>query len=343
VKPLRLGVFTLRVSQDILGAILTAKIIFMGTPDFAVPSLQALITSPCPSILRGGWEVVAVVTQPDRPKGRGKKLTPPPVKVIAEQAGIKVLQPATLKAEEAVTQLVALEPDLIVVAAFGQILRKNVLELPAHGCLNVHASLLPRWRGASPVTAAIRSGDSETGVTIMRMDEGLDTGPIIARRSSSIRSNHTGSSLTQELAELGAMLLVETLPAWLLGQIEAQPQDNNLATMTRLLKKQDGEIEWTQSAAEIERQVRAFSPWPGTFTHGPRGQIKILTVNLAGESVVGPNRAEPGLVFKHKRAVYVATGQGAIHLLSVQPAGKKAMTAEALLNGQPDLLGARLG
>lgn len=319
------------------------RIIFMGTPEFAVPVLEALLTAPVPSELPGGWEVVAVITQPDRPKGRGKKLTPPPVKVVAERAGVKVLQPATLKSDEAVAQLVALKPDLIVVAAFGQILRKNVLELPAHGCLNVHASLLPRWRGASPVTAAIRAGDAVTGVTIMHMDEGLDTGPIIARRTTSILSDHTGSSLAQELAELGASLLVDILPGWLLGQIEAQPQDNELATVTHLLKKQDGQVDWTQPAAEIDRQVRAFWPWPGTFTNGPRGQIKILTVNLADESVVGTAQTEPGRVFKHNRAVYVATGQGAIRLLSVQPAGKKVMAAEAWLNGQPDVLGARLG
>lgn len=319
---------------------MTARIIFMGTPDFAVPSLNALIDA---STLKD-WEVVAVVTQPDRPKGRGKQLACPPVKVAAQAAGISVLQPSTLKSEEAVAELAALKPDVIVVAAFGQILRKNVLEMPPFGCLNVHASLLPRWRGASPVTAAIRAGDTRTGITLMRMDIGLDTGPIIAQQSVSIAPEHTGGSLTEELAVSGGMLLVETLPKWLSGQIEAQPQNNDLATVTRLLKKQDGAIDWTQPAVEIERQVRAFSPWPGTFTLGPRGQIKILNLDITDETVSESNQNEPGTVFKRRKKIYVAAGKGtAVQLIDVQPAGKKAMTAEALLNGQPDLLGAKLG
>jgi methionyl-tRNA formyltransferase len=318
---------------------LTAKIIFMGTPDFAVPSLKALIDAST----QQGWEIVAVVTQPDRPKGRGKQLAPPPVKVEAEAAGIHVLQPRALKSEEAVAGLAALNPDVIVVAAFGQILRKNVLDLPPFGCLNIHASLLPRWRGASPVTAAIRAGDTETGITIMRMDVGLDTGPIISQQSVTITPEHTGGSLTEKLAEVGGALLVETLPKWLSGQIKARPQDDSLATKTRLLKKQDGAIDWTQPAVEIERQVRAFLPWPGTFTFGPRGQIKILKVSLADETVSESNQNEPGTVFRHGKKIYVAAGKGAVRLIDVQPAGKKAMAAEALLNGQPDLLGAKLG
>ncbi len=318
---------------------MSARIIFMGTPDFASPSLKALI-----NVSSGeAGEVVAVVTQPDRPKGRGKKLMPPPVKVVAEAAGIKVLQPLTLKSEEAVAELVALQPDLIVVAAFGQILRKNVLDLPPHGCLNVHASILPRWRGASPVTAAIKAGDTETGVTLMQMDAGLDTGPIIAQRSMPITAEHTGGSLTQELAELGAALLVDTLPAWLSGKIEALPQDDSLATKTRLLKKQDGELNWSQPAAEIECRIRAYSPWPGSFTHGPRGPIKVLAVEVDHDIAIKSGSEVPGTVFKRHREVYVTTGAGAVRLVSVQPAGKKAMAATAMLNGQPELLGAQLG
>jgi methionyl-tRNA formyltransferase len=325
---------------------LVAKIIFMGTPDFAVPALTALIT-PLSSLpergrLREGWEVVAVVTQPDRPSGRGKKLAPPPVKVVAEKTGIKVLQPATLKTEEAVAELAALEPDLIVVAAFGQILRKNVLTLPPYGCLNIHASLLPRWRGAAPVAAAIRAGDTETGVTLMQMDEGLDTGPIIVQRAIPITPGHSGGTLTAELAELGATLLVETLPAWLSGEIDVRSQDNRQATLAPRLKKQDGELDWTQSALELERQVRAFSPWPGTFTYGPRGQIKVLAMEVV-EGMTPPSYGKPGILFKHKRGAYVATGKGVVRLVTVQPAGKKAMTAEAMLNGKDDLWGRRLG
>jgi methionyl-tRNA formyltransferase len=241
-----------------------------------------------------------------------------------------------------VAELAALEPDLIVVAAFGQILRQNVLALPPHGCLNIHASLLPRWRGAAPVAAAIRAGDAETGVTLMLMEAGLDTGPMIARRTVPIIPQHTAGTLTAELAELGAVLLLETLPSWFAGDIEPQPQDNSQATLAPRLKKEQGAINWTQSAVEIERQVRAFDPWPGTFTAGPRGPFKVLAVEVTSE-VIDPPQAEPGLIFKQQGRVYVTTGQGVVCLVIVQPAGKKEMAAEAMLNGQPELLGAQLG
>lgn len=316
----------------------------MGTPDFAVPALSALITPPPPPLqgggVREGYKVVAVVTQPDRPSGRGKQLIPSPVKRLAQSAGLKVLQPETLKDEAAVAELAALEPDLMVVAAFGQILRQNVLTLPLYGCINIHASRLPRWRGAAPVAAAIRAGDAETGVTLMLMDTGLDTGPMLARRSVPITPQHTAGTLTAELAEVGATLLLETLPAWFAGHIEPQPQDNSQATLAPRLKKEQGAIHWTQSAVEIERQVRAFDPWPGTFTEGPRGPFKILVVEVA--EMIDPPQARPGTVFKYQGRVYVSTGQGVVRLVIVQPAGKKEMTAEAMLNGQPELLGARL-
>jgi methionyl-tRNA formyltransferase len=313
---------------------LSAKIIFMGTPDFAVPSLKALI--------KNQYEVVAVVTQPDRPSGRGKRLTPPPVKVVAEAAGLKVMQPERLRNEAVVTELAALQPDLIMVAAFGQILRQNVLDLPSYGCLNVHASLLPRWRGASPVTAAIRAGDTETGITLMKMDIGLDTGPILAQRAIPIQPHHTGGTLTAELAELGASLLIETLPDWLAGRIQARPQDDALATLAPRLKKEEGEIDWSRPAVEIERQIRAFSPWPGTFTCHGSDQIKLLAAEVARLEPPAPAYQKPGTLFKLQREVYVTTGQGVIRLTSVQPAGRKAMPAEAMLNGQPNLQGAKL-
>lgn len=309
------------------------RIIFMGTPDFAVPTLTTLIESE--------YKLVAVVTQPDRPRGRGKKLMPSPVKVVAQKAGIPVLQPKTLRDETAVTELASFKPDLIVVAAFGQILRQNVLTLPPHGCINVHASLLPRWRGAAPVAAAIRAGDSETGVTIMLMDEGMDTGPMLAHRAIPITSTHTRETLTAELAELGGTLLVETLPAWLAGDLTPEPQDDRQATLAPRLKKEEGAIDWSQRAVEIERQVRAFYPWPGTFTYGPRGQFKILAAEVAGQ-VTPPAQSDPGTVFEHQKEVYVATGQAALRLISVQPAGKKEMSAAAMLNGQPELIGAQL-
>jgi methionyl-tRNA formyltransferase len=255
---------------------------------------------------------------------------------------LKVLQPETLKDEVAMAELAAFEPDVIVVAAFGQILRQNVLTLPPYGCINIHASLLPRWRGAAPVAAAIRAGDAETGVTLMLMDAGLDTGPMIACQTIPITPQHTTGTLTAELAELGADLLLETLPAWFAGEIDPQPQDNSQATLAPRLKKEQGAINWIQSAVEIERQVRAFDPWPGTFTEGPRGPFKVLAVEVVAEGVNQP-QARPGTVFKYQGRVYVTTGQGTVRLVTVQPAGKKEMTAEAMLNGQPELVGARLG
>jgi methionyl-tRNA formyltransferase len=306
----------------------------MGTPDFSVPGLSALIESP-------DYEVVAVVTQPDRRKGRGQQVMPPPVKEVAMVAGVPVMQPETLRNHDVVAELKALKPDVIIVAAFGQILRTDVLTLPPHGCLNIHASLLPRWRGASPVAAAIMAGDVETGVTLMKMNEGLDTGPMIAKRAVPIEPTHTRGSLTDELAELGARLLIDSLPAWLNGQIEARPQDDSLATKAPLLTKAEGEIDWCKSAIEIERHVRAFYPWPGTFTQGIKGQFKVLNVELP--DVINPHSDQPGTVFKHQKQVYVSTGAGVIHLLTVQPTGKKSMPGEAMLNGQPMLWGTQLG
>lgn len=312
---------------------MSANVVFMGTPEFAVPSLEALLAGP--------FSVVAVVTQPDRPSGRGKKLTPPPVKLVAEAAGIPVLQPKSLRKADAFESLAAFRPDVIVVAAFGQILRPNVLQLPPHGCINVHASLLPRWRGAAPINAAIRAGDAETGVTIMKMDEGLDTGPMLAKRAVPITPQHTAGSLTAELARVGGELLVETLSAWLAGRLQPQPQNDSQATLAPRLNKEEGNIDWSLAAVDIERLVRAFDPWPGTFTFGPRGQLKILAVEVV--SLPDLPAHPPGTLFKHHKMPLVATGNGAVRLQLVQPAGKKAMSAEAMLNGMPDLWGAQLG
>ncbi len=313
---------------------MTTRIVYMGTPDFAVPALSALIDN--------SHNVVGVVTQPDRRSGRGKKITPPPVKVVAEAAGLPVLQPESLKNEADQQALFDLAPDLIVVAAFGQILKKEVLDFPQHGCINIHASLLPRWRGAAPISAAIRAGDGETGVTLMQMDVGLDTGPMIVHRAIPITAQHTTGNLTEELASLGANLLIGTLPAWLAGEITPTPQDNELATLAPRLKKEEGRIDWTEEAVAIERQVRAFSPWPGTFTNGPRGQIKVHEVRLAPE-VKASNNQHPGTLFKQQRKIYVNTGSGVLQLVTVQPAGKKTMPVEAVVNGQPEIVGSRLG
>lgn len=311
------------------------RLIFMGTPEFAVPSLVALINQP-------DYEIVAVVTQPDRRQGRGKKLTPPPIKVTALEAGLTVLQPETLRAPDDAAELARLKPDLIVVAAFGQILKPHLLDLPPHGCLNVHASLLPRWRGASPIAAAIHAGDRETGITLMKMNEGLDSGDIISQRAMPIQPTHTRATLTDDLAELGGSLLIDTLPDWLTHKIAARPQDESGVTLAPRLKKEAGNIDWSQSAIDIERLVRAYDPWPSAYTTTPHGRFKVITAELAS-TLENPYPDQPGILFNHEKRAYVSTGDGVLRLTMVQPAGKKAMPAEAMLNGQPQLWGNRLG
>ena len=309
---------------------MTPRIIFMGTPDFAVPTLRKLHQQ---------FEVVMVVTQPDRPSGRGRKLELSPVKQVAMENNLPLLQPRTLRHAETLSQLRALAAEVIVVAAFGQILRPAVLTMPPHGCLNIHASLLPRWRGAAPVAAAIRAGDSQTGVTIMQMDEGLDTGPILAQRAIPIGPQHNRASLTAELADLGADLLLDTLPDWLAGQITPQAQDDALATMARQIKKDTGQIDWRQSALEIERHIRAFHPWPGTYTFWQNQRLKIISATVAS---AGSQPKQAGTVYMWQDEVAVATGQGSIILDQIQLAGKRALPAKIFVNGNPTFITAQL-
>ena len=306
------------------------RIVFMGSPDFSVPSLAAL--------LAGKYDVVAVVTQPDRPAGRGRKLAPSPVKVYAEEHGLPVLQPPALKAPEAVDALADLQPDLIVVAAFGQILRPAVLDLPAHGCINVHASLLPRWRGAAPVQAAILAGDQVTGSTIMRMDPGMDTGPILAQAGLAIQPGDTGGTLTGRLAQQGADLLVETLPRWLAGEITPQPQDERLATVCRPLRKEQGVIDWTRPAVELARAVRAFNPWPAASATWQGQQLKVLRAM----ALPGQAGDQPGRVVQVVGGVAAATGDGLLLLEIVQLAGRNAASIDDFVRGQRGFVGSLL-
>lgn len=311
-----------------------ARIVFMGTPAFAVPSLAALIEAK--------YDIVAIVTQPDAPAGRGRQLKPSPVKLLAQQYGLPVLQPDSLKPPEVVETLRALAPDVIVVAAFGQILRQNVLDLPRHHCLNVHASLLPRWRGASPVSAAIAAGDTVTGVTIMLMEAGLDSGPILAQREEPIRPDDTTGTLTERLARVGAALLIETLPRWLAGEITPRKQDESYVTLAGRLKKEDGKLDWSRSAEELERHVRAMSPWPSAFTTWQGKQLKILRAELA---IVEQRETLPsGTVLIDRNHVYVQCGNGGrLRLVEVQLEGKRAMDADAFARGHPELAGSVLG
>ncbi len=258
------------------------RVVFMGTPAFAVPSLRALLDAH--NIAGRPARLVAVVTQPDRPAGRGGRVQLGPVKSAALAAGIPVLQPERLRRPESMAELRSYAPDLIVVAAFAQILSREVLELPRYGCLNVHASLLPRWRGASPIAAAILAGDASSGVTIMKMDAGLDTGPLLAVRAIALRADETTGTLTARLAELGAELLAETLGPWIGGALTPAPQDDAQATLTRTLRKEDGRIDWhDRDAGLIARMTRAYDPWPGAFTTYAGRTLKLWLAEALAE------------------------------------------------------------
>jgi methionyl-tRNA formyltransferase len=308
-----------------------ARIIFMGTPEFAVPSLLAL-DEHC--------TIVGVVTQPDRRAGRGRRITTSPVKEAALQRGLPIFQPQTLRSPEAVAHLQHWQPDLVVVAAFGQILQPAVLDLAPRGALNIHASLLPRYRGAAPIPAAILAGDPYTGVTLMQMDEGLDTGPIVARVESAIETGDTTASLTGRLADLGAKLLIEVLPAWLAGEIQAQPQDDSEATYCRPLRKEDGWLDWTEKAIHLDRVVRACYPWPGAYTTWQGQRLKVLRARPQPEREASGG---PGLVTALEEGLHVVTGAGALELLEVQLAGKGALPAATFAQGQRALVGGFLG
>ncbi len=307
------------------------RIVFMGTPEFAVPALEALADA---------HQVVGTITQPDRKAGRGRELHPSPVKEVALERDLPLFQPRTLRQPAAVAQLAAWEPDVIVVAAFGQILRQNVLNLSPHGCLNIHASLLPRWRGAAPVAAAILTGDEVTGVTIMKMDAGLDTGPILAQREEPIHPDDTCATLAERLSRIGAELLIETLPPYLAGELIPQSQPEEGVTHAPQLRKEDGRIDWHKSAVELAQQVRAFTPWPGAFTTLQEKHFKILkAMPLPGWRGDAP----PGTIVTLANGCAVATGKGALRLEEVQLAGKRPMDIEAFLCGQRECVGTCLG
>lgn len=306
---------------------MTARIVFMGSPEFALPTLQKLAER---------YPVIGVITQPDRPAGRGREMKPPPVKLLAESLGLPVIQPIRLRAPEAMEQLRAWAPDLIIVAAFGQILRQEVLDLPPHGCLNVHASLLPRWRGAAPINAAILNGDEQTGVTIMRMDAGVDTGPILSQKAIPIEPEDTAATLGEKLAQLGADLLIETLPPYLAGKLQPQPQDEALATYAPMLKKEDSWLDFRRPAAVLARQVRAYHPWPGTFYDGwSGGYLKVLRARPLPEAALPEaiTQPKPGTRAIYQGLPAVRAADGWLVLEEVQPAGKKAMPGKTFLLG----------
>lgn len=308
------------------------RVIFMGTPDFAVPCLEQLMLD--------GYPVVAVYTQPDKTVGRGSSLVPSPVKKAALSQQLPVVQPVSLKTAEAAAQLNDYQPDVIVVAAYGQILPQPVLDIPRHRCLNLHASLLPKYRGASPVTAAIRAGDEFTGISIMLMEQGVDTGPVLAREPILILPQDTTGSLTTKLSSVAARLLGNILPRWQRGEITPEPQDDAAATYCKPINKADGRLDWRLPALDLGRWVRAFQPRPGCFTRWQGKRLEIIeALPLPGEAKLEPGRVV-ALTLAGEGAVFgIHSGDGILGVLKVQMEGKRAMPAAEFLRGQRQLIG----
>ena len=306
--------------------------VFFGSPEDAVPALAAVIDA--------GHTVAAVYTRPDREAGRKRQPTPTPVRVAAEARGLRVETPAGLRGAEVQETLRSLNADVFIVAAYGRILPPEVLAMPRLGAVNIHPSLLPRYRGPSPVATALRDGDAETGVSVMLLDEGMDSGPLLAQ-SSPVPLNGTerADELTARLFRMGAEMLPGVLDALEAGSLTPTPQDESRVTVTRLIEKEDGNIDWSLPAAEIERMTRAFYPWPGAFTSLAGRNLKILSAVPAGEGKSAP----AGTVSVRERKIFVATGDGELELLEVQPEGKRPMSARDFLNGTPGLDGAVLG
>lgn len=318
------------------------KIVFMGTPDFAVPSLKALLSA--------GHQVVGVVTQPDRPKGRGQKLAPPPVKAAALEAGLKTFQPEKIKTAEFTATLKKMAPELIVVAAFGQLLSEEILQLPGYGCINVHASLLPKYRGAAPIHWSVIKGESETGVTIMQMERGLDTGDMIVSESIPILSSDTTGTIHDKLALLGAQLLVKAVEEIAVGTARGIPQDHQQSTYAPLLTKDTEKIDWTKSSMDIYNLIRGLNPWPGAYTKNGDKVLKVWASSACTiDCIPGPipelTGYPPGQILGNIPDVgfAVATGNGCIALTEVQLQGSRRMKAEDFMRGYHLAKGTILG
>ncbi|MFD0965619.1 methionyl-tRNA formyltransferase [Seminibacterium arietis] len=305
------------------------NIIFAGTPDFAAQHLQELLNSQ--------HKVIAVYTQPDKPAGRGKKLQASAVKILAEQHNLLVYQPKSLRKEQAQAELLALNPDVIVVVAYGLILPKAVLDIPKFGCLNVHGSLLPRWRGAAPIQRAIWAGDQQTGVTIMQMNEGLDTGDMLHKVYCDIQPTDTSADLYQKLAQIAPKALIDVLNQLDEGKFCPQKQDDNVASYADKLSKEEAKINWNHTALQLERNIRAFNPWPISYftLNDPQGNLQTLKVYQA-QVLPHQNKVAGTILSADKNGIQIATSDGVLNLLQLQPAGKKVMSAQDLLNGRAD-------
>jgi methionyl-tRNA formyltransferase len=306
------------------------KLVFFGTPDFAVPSLESLV--------RSRHDLAAVVTQPDRPKGRGLKTVPSPVKRVARKHGLDILQPERASTPEFVQKIRSIAPDLVVVVAYGEILGRELLEVPKHGAVNLHASLLPKYRGSAPIQAAILNGDDTTGVTVIRMDEGMDTGDILAQAEAPIGENDTAGTVHDTLARVGAEVLTETVDRIDAGTVTEQPQDHDLATYTNRLRKEDGVINWNMPTKKLHTFVRAMNPWPLAHTRG--GGFRVWRTSVPSDRM---ERAEPGTVVRaDERGLCVATPDGALRIEQIQVAGGTPMSASEFLRGHPLRVGEKL-
>ena len=303
------------------------RTIFMGTPDFAVPGLRRLLSA-------ADFEVIAVYTQPDKPVGRKQILTPPPVKTIAQAAGITVCQPEKIKTET--ENIAGLKPDLIVVIAYGKIIPQSILDIPAYGCINVHASLLPKYRGAACLNAPILNGDQETGITVMKMEAGLDTGPILHQEKIKLNGKETLEELHDCLSQLGAKILIPVLQDYCHGRIEPKIQNETEASYVGLVKKEDGKIDPKKTAVEIERQIRALNPWPGTFLLLPNNEhLKILSAQAEN----GVNNKKIGEIYVKDGRLYLACGQNSLLILKLQRQNRNALTASDFLKGNQEIIG----
>ncbi|WP_166268652.1 methionyl-tRNA formyltransferase [Marinobacter caseinilyticus] len=303
------------------------RIVFAGTPDFAATALQALLAH--------NHQIVGVYSQPDRPSGRGRKLSPSPVKQVALQANLPVFQPEGLKSDEAQAELAALQPDLMIVAAYGLILPRAVLDIPRLGCLNIHASLLPRWRGAAPIQRAIAAGDAETGITIMQMAEGLDTGDMLVKIATPIWPDDTGGRLHDRLSDLGGDAILQALAGLEAGALSPEPQDDGLACYAHKLTKVDGHIDWSRSATDIDRQIRAFHPWPGTYADLGEDRLRIHQASVLADT----SGKLPGTVIARARqGIDIACGEGSLRIEQLQLPGSRAQSVSDLINGGKPLL-----
>lgn len=323
------------------------RIIYMGTPQFAVPALEALIAGREPGkVLPEGYEIATVITRVDKPVGRGQEIIYSPVKQTALAHGIPVWQPGSLKKPENIEALAAYNADLYIVAAFGQILPQAVLDQPRYGTLNIHASLLPRYRGVSPISEAILQGDTETGVTIMLLDAGIDTGPMLLKRTVPLTGEETTGSLTQTLAQVGAQALIDVLPLWISGQITPMPQEETQATHTHMLRKEDGEISWQRPAAVLARTVRAYTPWPAAYTHWRGKLLKIVhahALEVEPEAPIPGESVSPGMVSVREEGgqevLAIVTASGLLIVDRLQLEGKRAMSVAEFLRGYPQIAG----